>query len=87
MFNYFPTKESLVLDLGRVTSDSPRTALADPGLVVAALLGLWSIQARALRGHLNRTRDPGRLRDAVAGDVRRAVRLLETGLDSFVAGR
>jgi AcrR family transcriptional regulator len=31
VFNYFPTKESLVLDLGETTMDSIRAALADPG--------------------------------------------------------
>ncbi|MDT0439793.1 MULTISPECIES: TetR family transcriptional regulator [Streptomyces] len=32
VFNYFPTKESLVLDLGETTLDSLRTTLADPDL-------------------------------------------------------
>src|SRR5580700_2716449 len=39
VFNYFPTKESLLLDLPQTTAASLRTALADPGLspVEAAL--------------------------------------------------
>ncbi|MEU8707955.1 TetR family transcriptional regulator [Streptomyces sp. NPDC048565] len=168
VFNYFPTKESLVLDLGAVTSDSVRTALADPDLppveaalrilsgeltdvtswltaqddaaeakaeflrfgalirstpslrayqrdmadeqsvvaaealsqrcagspddpelqiTAAALLALWPIQARALRRHLSGARPLDQLHDAVTDDVRRAARLLETGLNSLVHAR
>ncbi|MFC8453100.1 TetR family transcriptional regulator [Kitasatospora sp. NPDC057223] len=48
VFNYFPTKESLVLDLGEATLESLRTTLADPGLppVEAAR----TILARELQG-------------------------------------
>ncbi|GGY13770.1 TetR family transcriptional regulator [Streptomyces minutiscleroticus] len=43
VFNYFPTKESLVLDLGEVTLGSLRTTLADPDLSpVEAVLKILS---------------------------------------------
>ncbi|MEW2304003.1 TetR family transcriptional regulator [Streptomyces sp. NPDC006655] len=164
VFNYFPTKESLVLDLGEVTTASLRAVLADPDLspvdaalkilsselaaitswlsaqndpaeakamltrfgmlmgstpslrayqrdtadrqvavaaevlarrtrmssddpeaqiAATALLALWSIQFRALRRHLNRTRTFEELHDAVTADVRRAARLIGIGLDSL----
>lgn len=167
VFNYFPTKEALVLDLGEATSVSLRTALADPNLppvdavlrilsgelanitswlsaqkdpakakallmrfgmlirstpslrayqrdtadqqaVVAAellaqragmspddpepqiaataLLGLWPVQFRALRKHLNLARTPEELHDAVSADVQRAARLIGAGLNSLTPG-
>ncbi|MEU6393942.1 TetR family transcriptional regulator [Streptomyces sp. NPDC046939] len=43
VFNYFPTKESLVLDLSEATLDSLRTTLADPDLrPVEAVLQILS---------------------------------------------
>src|SRR5260370_40409479 len=43
VFNYFPTKESLILDLGEAVMDSLRTTLADPGLTpVQAVLKILS---------------------------------------------
>ncbi|MFE3032338.1 TetR family transcriptional regulator [Streptomyces canus] len=43
VFNYFPTKESLVLDLGEVTLGSLKSMLADPGLSpVEAVLKILS---------------------------------------------
>jgi AcrR family transcriptional regulator len=43
VFNYFPTKESLVLDLGEATLDSLRITLADPDLSpVEAVLKILS---------------------------------------------
>ena len=164
VFNYFPTKESLVLDLGETTLDSLRTTLTDAGLspvqavleilsdelaaitswlaaqddlaqakalflrfgmltwstpslrayqrdmadrqvavaaeilagrtgrspeepepqiAATALIGLWPIQFQALRRHLNRTRTPEQLHDAVGVDVQRAARLIDAGLNTF----
>ncbi|MER6523787.1 TetR family transcriptional regulator [Streptomyces sp. NPDC001508] len=168
VFNYFPTKESLVLDLGEATLQSLRTALADPGLspveavlrilsgeldgitswlsaqddpaqakgmlmrfgmlirstpslrayqrdmaeqqvavaaealarrtesspddpepqiAATALLGLWPIQFQALRRHLDRARTPEELHKAVSADVRRAARLIGSGLDALAPAR
>jgi AcrR family transcriptional regulator len=162
VFNYFPTKESLVLDRLDTTMASLRTGLAEPGLppveaalrildrelsamtawlagqedpvqaaravrrfgdliratpslrayqsdmmdqfvsvaaeilaaragmsaddpepqiAARALLGLWHVQAESLRRHLDGA--PARIHDLVNADVRRAARLIESGLGSF----
>lgn len=164
VFNYFPTKESLVLDRLEATTASLRTGLADPSvppvqaalaildrelagmtawlatqddpgraaqairrfgdliratpslrayqadmmgqfvsvaakalavragmgagdpepqIAARALLGLWHIQAESLRQHLGGSAAPARIGELVSADVRRAARLIETGLRSF----
>ena len=166
VFNYFPTKESLILDRLDVTVASLRTGLADPGvwpaeaalrildrelgamtswlaaqddldqaaaairrfgtliqdtpslrayqsdmmdqftavaaailagragmsdddpepqIAAVALLGLWRIQFQALSRYLDGTRTPAQVHQAVAADVHRAARLIDTGLSSFAA--
>jgi AcrR family transcriptional regulator len=163
VFNYFPTKESLILDRWDTTADSLRTGLAEPGvppvqaalrildgelggmtswlaaqddpvqagaqvlrfgvlirstpalrahqhdatdrligvaaeslaqrsglgpddpepqIAATALLGLWSVQFQALRKHLDGTRTPAQVHEAVTAEVHRAARLIDTGLGS-----
>jgi AcrR family transcriptional regulator len=163
VFNYFPTKESLILDRLDATVASLRTGLADPGvspveaalrilgaelgamtswlaaqdhlaqagasirrfgaliqatpslrahqsdmmdqfvavaaailarraamspddpepqIAATALLGLWRVQFQALGRYLDGTRTPAELHQAVSADVRRAARLIGTGLNS-----
>ncbi len=53
----------------------------EPQIAARALLGLWRVQAESLRKYLDAP--PGRLHDLVTADVRRAARLLDTGLHSF----
>jgi AcrR family transcriptional regulator len=55
----------------------------EPQIAARALLGLWHIQAESLRKHLDGSLAPGRIHDLVSADVRRAARLIETGLRSF----
>lgn len=58
VFNYFPTKESLVLDLGEATLDSLRTTLADPHLSpVEAALKILSDELAALTSWLTTQED------------------------------
>lgn len=164
VFNYFPTKESLVLDLGESTMDALRSGLADPGfppvkvtlriladeldavtswfaaqddpaaaagafrrfgallgstpslrahqhdmtdrlvaaaaeilaeragmspqdpepqIAATALLGLWPIQFQSLGKHLDGSRAPAQVHEAVTADVRRAARLIDDGLGSL----
>ncbi|TDT97502.1 TetR family transcriptional regulator [Streptomyces sp. 846.5] len=53
VFNYFPTKESLILDLGETTLDSLRTTLADPQLSpVQAVLEILSGELAAITSWL-----------------------------------
>ncbi|MFF7476931.1 TetR family transcriptional regulator [Streptomyces sp. NPDC008092] len=164
VFNYFPTKESLLLDLGETTMAALRTDLAlpdrgpvdavlrilsdelhgmtswiaaqddpvqaaakirrfgeltrstpalrayhrdmtdrligvaaealahrtgmspddpEPQIAATALLGLWPIQFRSLGRHLKDVRAPEQVHERVTADVRRAARLIETGLASL----
>ena len=61
-----------------MTADDP-----EPQIAARALLGLWHVQAESLRKHLDSVRAPARLHDMVTADVRRAARLIATGLRSF----
>jgi AcrR family transcriptional regulator len=161
VFNYFPTKESLILDRLEATVDSLRTGLADDAqapvdaalrildgeltamtswlatqgdlvqasaairrfgtliqetpslrahqndmmdqftdvaaavlaeraglpagapeaqITASALLGLWRVQFQALTKYLDGTRTPAEVHEAVTADVRRAARVIATGL-------
>ena len=55
----------------------------EPQIAARSLLGLWRVQAESLRKHLDAP--PARLHDLVTADVRRAARLLDSGLRSFAA--
>lgn len=58
-----------------LTADDP-----EPQIAARALLGLWRVQGDSLRKHLDRAGSPDRLRELVTEDVRRAARIVETGL-------
>ncbi|WP_042444262.1 TetR family transcriptional regulator [Streptacidiphilus jiangxiensis] len=59
VFNYFPTKESLVLDLGEVTLDSLQTVLAGPELSpVEAALTILSRELADITTWLGAQDDP-----------------------------
>jgi AcrR family transcriptional regulator len=58
----------------------------EPQITARALLGLWSVQADSLRNHLDRAPDPAGLQELVTADVRRAARLIDTGLRGFAGG-
>jgi AcrR family transcriptional regulator len=62
------------------TADDP-----EPQITARALLGLWRVQADSLRRHLDRAATPALLHELVTADVRRAARLLDTGLRAFAA--
>ncbi len=55
----------------------------EPQIAATALLGLWRIQFRALSRYLDGTRTPAQVHRAVTADVRRAARLINTGLSSL----
>ena len=68
VYNYFPTKESLVLDRWETTRGSLRAALTDPGQSpVDAVLGILADELGALTGWLGEQPD----RPAAAASVRR----------------
>jgi len=55
----------------------------EPQVAARALLSLWPVQANSLRAHLGGVQAPDRIRELVAADVRRAARLIDSGLRSF----
>ena len=57
----------------------------EPQIAARALLGLWRIQADSLRKHLDHAAEPALLRQRVTADVRRAARLIDTGLQAYTA--
>ena len=58
----------------------------EPQIAARALLGLWHVQADSLRRHLDGAATPARLHELVTADVRRAARLIDTGLRTFGYG-
>ncbi|HEY6295280.1 MAG TPA: TetR family transcriptional regulator [Streptosporangiaceae bacterium] len=67
--------EILAARVGMSTDDP------EPQIAARALLGLWRVQAESLRKHLDAP--PDRLHNLVTADVRRAARLIDSGLRSF----
>ncbi|WP_410567321.1 TetR/AcrR family transcriptional regulator [Amycolatopsis sp. cmx-4-61] len=59
----------------------------EPQIAAVALLGLWQIQFRSLRRHLDGKRSPQQVKRAVTADVQRAARLIASGLAAFPHGR
>ncbi len=57
----------------------------EPQIAATALLGLWRVQFQSLAKYLDGVRTPAQVHQAVIADVRRAARLIDTGLSSFGA--
>ncbi|WP_413105641.1 TetR family transcriptional regulator [Streptomyces sp. Inha503] len=55
----------------------------EPQIAATALLGLWFIQFQSLERHLDSARTATQIHEAVTTDVRRAAKLIDTGLTSF----
>jgi AcrR family transcriptional regulator len=55
----------------------------EPQIAADALLGLWRVQFRAVKKYSDGSRSPAAVRDLVIAEVRRAARLIDTGLWSF----
>jgi AcrR family transcriptional regulator len=53
----------------------------EPRIAATALVGLWDVQARALRKHLDGDGGLDEIRESVAADVRRAARVIDEGLN------
>lgn len=68
VFNYFPTKESLILDLGETTMAALRTSLAEPGRCpVEAVLRVLSDELHGMTSWIAAQDDP----DKAAAVIRR----------------
>src|ERR1700722_3563576 len=92
VFNYFPTKESLVLDRLEVTMASLRTGLAEPGVPpVQAALRILDRELRAMTAWLTGQDDPAGAARAIRrfGDLIRATPSLRAYqsdmMDQFVS--
>ena len=72
--------EQLALQAGTEPSDP------EPAVAGWALAGLVQVDMDSRARHIRAGRRGAQLRDAVAGDVRQAAELLETGLASFSRG-
>jgi AcrR family transcriptional regulator len=55
----------------------------EPQIAAVAVAGLWRVMFRATRKYSDGTRSPAEVRDQVLAEVRRAARLIDTGLWSF----
>jgi AcrR family transcriptional regulator len=77
--------ERLVAVAAEVLAQRTGTSPGDPEPSIAAimLLGLWQVQFRAVRAHADGTRTPEQVHAAVTADVRRAARLVESGLSAL----
>jgi AcrR family transcriptional regulator len=82
-------KDQLVTVATEILATRTATSTDDPEpqIAASALLGLWHVQERSLRRHLDGTLTPEQIHQAVTDDVRRAALLIETGLRSFVGVR
>ena len=66
VFNYFPAKESLVLDRLQTTVESLRTGLADPAVPpVQAALAILDRELDGMTGWLAAANDPGQAAQAI----------------------
>ena len=79
MASYVAVAAEILAARAGMRADDP-----EPQIAAAALLGLWRIQSQSLSKYLDGTRTPAQVHQAVTADVRRAARLIDTGL-SFVA--
>ena len=81
MMDQFTTVAAAILaERAGMSADDP-----EPLIAATALLGLWRIQFQSLTKYLDGTRTPAQVRQAVTADVRRAARLIDTGLSSHPA--
>jgi AcrR family transcriptional regulator len=55
----------------------------EPQIAATALIGLWRVQSRVLRKHLDAAPALAQLQETVTAEVRRAARLIDVGLRSF----
>ena len=78
MDQFVAVAAAILAERATMTPDDP-----EPQIAATALLGLWRIQFQALSKHLNGTRTPAQVHQAVTADVRRAARLIDTGLNAF----
>jgi hypothetical protein len=57
----------------------------EPQIAATALVGLWDVQAHALRKRPDGTHGLDEVREGVLAEVRRAARIVDEGLGSLTA--
>jgi AcrR family transcriptional regulator len=57
----------------------------EPRIVATCLLGLWQVQFTGMGRYVDGVRTAAQVRQAVTADVRRAARLIDSGLATFAA--
>ena len=55
----------------------------EPQIAADAMVGLWRVQYTAMKKYSDGSRTPEEVHDAVVDEIRRAARLVDTGLWSF----
>ena len=80
MDQFVAVAAAILAERAAMSADDP-----EPQIAATALLGLWRIQFQSLSKYLDGTRTPAQVHQAVTADVRRAARLIDTGLNSFAA--
>ena len=69
---------AILAERAAMSADDP-----EPQIASSALLGLWRIHYRSLSKYLDGTHTPAQVHQAVAADIHRAARLIDTGLASL----
>ena len=80
MDQFVAVAAEILAEQAEMSADDP-----EPQIAATALLGLWRIQFLSLSKYLDGTRTPAQVHQAVTADVRRAARLIDTGLNSLTA--
>ena len=80
MDQFVAVAAEILAEQAEMSADDP-----EPQIAATALLGLWRIQFVSLSKYLDGTRTPAQVCRAVTADVRRAARLIDTGLNSLAA--
>jgi AcrR family transcriptional regulator len=80
MDQFVAVAAEILAEQAEMSADDP-----EPQIAATALLGLWRIQFLSLSKYLDGTRTPAQVGQAVTADVRRAARLIDTGLNSLAA--
>ncbi len=81
--------EALITTAAEILAERSGFAADDPEprISATALIGLWQVQFAALRRHLDGTRTPARVRQAVTAEVKRAARVIDEGFAAFLLRR
>jgi AcrR family transcriptional regulator len=78
MDQFVAVAAAVLAERAGMSADDP-----EPQITATALLGLWRVQFLSLSKYLDGTRTAAQVHQAVTADVRRAARLIGSGIDSL----